>query len=239
MLEGPGEPAPVLPPLDLEDAGLRVGKDPDPVPAPFAGAVGAPTSFRACHHSIPLGDGPHDLRDGKVAERRRLRQSWPGDALAFRGEVRTRTNRFRGEARSRRAGQPLTRFLESAPRLRGFGGARCVFDSQKPLAGGYPPDPARHPRAMSTGQEMSRFGGLPRKGCRAPGQDHRSDCAHGPPGHRQPLGHRERGYTRFRSSIIHREDAEFLCRKSETGGSEGARPPASLRRGRMECGPKE
>ena len=26
------------------------GKDPDSVPGPFAGAVAAPTSFRACHH---------------------------------------------------------------------------------------------------------------------------------------------------------------------------------------------
>ena len=30
------------------------GKDADPVPAPFADAVAAPASFRACHHSIPL-----------------------------------------------------------------------------------------------------------------------------------------------------------------------------------------
>ena len=48
---------------------------------------------------------------------------------------------------------------------------------------------------MSTGTEMSRFGGLPRRGRGAPGQDHLSDCAHGPPGHRQPLGHRGRAYT--------------------------------------------
>ena len=47
------QPAPVLPPLDLEQAGFRIGKHPDPVPAPFSGAVGAPTSFRACHRSIP------------------------------------------------------------------------------------------------------------------------------------------------------------------------------------------
>ena len=54
VLERPGEPAPVLSPLYLEEAGLRVGEYPHPVPAPLAGAVGAPTSFRACHHSIPL-----------------------------------------------------------------------------------------------------------------------------------------------------------------------------------------
>ena len=65
--ERPGKPAPVLAPLNLEVAGLRVREDPDPVPAPFAGAVRAPTSFRACHHSIPLGDGPHDLRERKLA----------------------------------------------------------------------------------------------------------------------------------------------------------------------------
>ncbi len=31
-----------------------IGKDPYPVPAPFAGGVAAPDRFRACHHSIPL-----------------------------------------------------------------------------------------------------------------------------------------------------------------------------------------
>ena len=62
-----GEPSAVLSPLYLEEAGLRVGKDPHPVPAPFAGAVAAPTSFRACHHSIPLVDGLHDLRERKFA----------------------------------------------------------------------------------------------------------------------------------------------------------------------------
>ena len=41
-------------PVDLVSASLRIWEHPDPVPAPFAGAVAAPTSFRACHHSIPL-----------------------------------------------------------------------------------------------------------------------------------------------------------------------------------------
>ena len=54
VLQRPAEPAPVLAPLDLEQAGLGIGKDPYPVPAPFAGAVAAPDRFRACHHSIPL-----------------------------------------------------------------------------------------------------------------------------------------------------------------------------------------
>ena len=67
VLQRPGEPSAVLSPLDLEHAGLRVGKDPDPVPAPLAGAVRAPASFRACHHSIPFDDGLHDLRERKVA----------------------------------------------------------------------------------------------------------------------------------------------------------------------------
>ncbi len=49
----PGEPAPVLSPLDLEQASLRVREDPDPVPAPLAGAVAPAASFRACHRSIP------------------------------------------------------------------------------------------------------------------------------------------------------------------------------------------
>ena len=45
----PAPPAPVLSPLDLEDAGLRVREHRHPVPASFAGAVGAPATFRACH----------------------------------------------------------------------------------------------------------------------------------------------------------------------------------------------
>ena len=48
------EPAPAIAPLDLVQAGLGIGEHPHPVAAPFAGAVGAPTSFRACHHSIPF-----------------------------------------------------------------------------------------------------------------------------------------------------------------------------------------
>ena len=53
VLQRSREPAPVLAPLYLVDAGFRIREDPDPVPAPFASAVAAPTSFRACHHSIP------------------------------------------------------------------------------------------------------------------------------------------------------------------------------------------
>jgi len=54
VLQRPREPAPILAPLDLVSAGLRIRKHPDPVPAPFAGAVAPAASFRACHHSIPL-----------------------------------------------------------------------------------------------------------------------------------------------------------------------------------------
>ena len=54
LLQGPGEPAPVLSPLDLVEAGLGIGEHPHPVPAPLAGAVAAPVPLRACHHSIPL-----------------------------------------------------------------------------------------------------------------------------------------------------------------------------------------
>ena len=69
VLEGAGEPAPVLSPLNLEHAGLRVGEDPDPVPAPLAGAVAPAASSRASHRSIPLSiDGLHDLRERNVAE---------------------------------------------------------------------------------------------------------------------------------------------------------------------------
>ena len=39
VFERPGEPSAVLSPLYLEEAGLRVGKNPDPVPAPLASAV--------------------------------------------------------------------------------------------------------------------------------------------------------------------------------------------------------
>ena len=81
-------------PVDLEDAGLRVRKDPDPVAAPFSGAVGAPTSFRACHHSIPLGDGPHDLREGSIAERRRLRQKEVSQARGILPEIGSETSRW-------------------------------------------------------------------------------------------------------------------------------------------------
>ena len=94
VLERPGEPAPVLSPLDLEDAGLRVGEDPDPVPAPFAGAVAPAASSRACHRSIPLSiDGLHDLRNGRSrrdgfsASRRGVRSCWESRRLTSRLSV--------------------------------------------------------------------------------------------------------------------------------------------------------
>ena len=65
-------------PVDLEQACLGIGKDPDPVPAPFAGAVAAPASFRACHHSIPLSMMDCTICTlGSSRNRGILRQSWP------------------------------------------------------------------------------------------------------------------------------------------------------------------
>ncbi len=54
VLQGPGEPASVLSPLNLVETGLGIGEHPHPVPAPLAGAVAAPVPLRACHHSIPF-----------------------------------------------------------------------------------------------------------------------------------------------------------------------------------------
>ena len=62
-------------------------KDPDPVAASFIGAITAPTSDRACHHSIRLVIRLHDLTrfklhagtasppDGRLTTRRALRRS--------------------------------------------------------------------------------------------------------------------------------------------------------------------
>ena len=76
VLQGPAQPAPVLPPLDLEQAGFRIGKDPDPVPAPFSGAVRAP-DFVSCVPSFDSSrfDGLHDPPARKLAGRRLVRQS--------------------------------------------------------------------------------------------------------------------------------------------------------------------
>ena len=56
-----------------------------------------------------------------------------------------------------RAGQPLTRFREAAPRLRGFGGVRCVFVLQEPLAGGHPPEYDGYER-VAGGDRRHRMG---------------------------------------------------------------------------------
>ena len=45
VTQRPGEPATVLAPLHLEQAGLRVWKHPGPVPAPLAGAVAPAATF--------------------------------------------------------------------------------------------------------------------------------------------------------------------------------------------------
>ena len=91
------------------------------------------------------------------------------------------------------------------------------FRCTETLAGGCPRTPKRHFRAPCQ----------PARRC--------PDCAHGPPGHRQPLGHRERAYNRFLGSIIHREGVEFLYRKSETGGTPTL-PGVEFVRYRRSCG---
>ena len=79
VFEGPSEPAPVLPPLDLVEARFRIREHPDPVAAPFSGAVSAPTTFRACHHFIP-----HRMMDCTICvlERSRGPGSSASDASA-------------------------------------------------------------------------------------------------------------------------------------------------------------
>ena len=49
------------------------------------------------------------------------------------------------------------------------------------------------------------------------------------------VGHRGRAHTRFLGSIIHREDVEFLCRRSETGGTPTP-PGVEFVRYRRFCG---
>ncbi len=156
MSKRPGEPSPVLSPLYLVEAGFPVGEHPDPVPAPFTGAVGAPTSFRACHHSIPLGDGPHDLRERKVAERKLLRQSCPDRCVTFPGEVRicaTRPRRGRdhdwlGGCGRRRGGERPLGGSRLCPAFAGFPWSQMCFCFTKTSGRGYPPDPRNDvPRA--------------------------------------------------------------------------------------------
>ena len=63
MLEGPGEPAPVLAPLHLVQAGLGIGEDPHPVPAPFAGAVGADTLIGPAPEDAPESPFTSDVQE--------------------------------------------------------------------------------------------------------------------------------------------------------------------------------
>ena len=77
MSERPREPSPVLAPLDLEVAGLRVRKDPHPVPAPLAGAVAPAASSRACHRSIPL-----DSMDCTICAFETSRRAGPSSRVA-------------------------------------------------------------------------------------------------------------------------------------------------------------
>ncbi len=158
----PGEPSPVLAPLHLVQAGFPVGEHPHPVPAPFTGAVGAPTSFRACHHSIPLGDGPHDLRERKVAERRLLRQSCPDRCVTFPGEGRIRATRPRrgrdhewlGGCGRRRGGErPIAaRWVETLPRVCGVSVEPDVFLFYKNLWPGASPEPPQRHSARHQGR---------------------------------------------------------------------------------------
>ena len=91
------EPAPVLAPLDLEQAGLGIGKDPYPVPAPFAGAVGLRRiGFVRAIIRFLLDDGLHDLRawklraekasspDGRFRVRRAFRRSARSEPMTHR-----------------------------------------------------------------------------------------------------------------------------------------------------------
>ena len=87
VFQRPGQPSAVLSPLDLEQAGFRIREHPHLVPAPFAGAVAPAASSRACHHSIPFDDGLHDLRNGKLAERSRLRQMLGSGSGSGRGTL--------------------------------------------------------------------------------------------------------------------------------------------------------
>ena len=59
--QGPGDPATFLTALALNDAGSRIRKDPNPIPASFAGAFATPASSRACYHQLLARyDGLHD-----------------------------------------------------------------------------------------------------------------------------------------------------------------------------------
>ena len=129
----------------------------------------------------------------------------------------------------------LTRSALLVPAFAGLRRSQMCFRFTKTSGRGVPPDPR-----TTSARHVNRHGDVPvrrraRKGRGAPGQDRRSDCARGPSGHRRPLGHRGRAHTRFRGSIIHREDVEFLCRRSETGGTPTP-PGVEFVRYRRFCG---
>ena len=129
----------------------------------------------------------------------------------------------------------------------GLRGARCVFALQKPLAGGHPRTPARHSRATRGPPDMV----CPRKRVRsrdgmAAARDHRVPPLRGDA--EQPGGQLvgERVLRRPEAALdtlpgprLRGPSAGCSSRRRGGGdrrGSEGARPPASLRRGRTECG---
>ena len=321
VCQRPGEPAPVLAPLHLEDAGLRVGKDPDPVPAPFAGAVGAPTSFRACHRSIPLsmdcticasenlapgGRVVQSWRPGRLSRGRATgafvspvcggarcafvsQKLWPGECPRTPETTFARHVHRRGApeqdhlmARAAHAGTASLSAVASAPPPRFLGSTirreDVEFLGRKPETGGTPTPP---------GVEFVRYRGshglgfrqtapqTPRMAVRAvfrarqgnggsmtwmAATQSAKDPTHGrilkptPVTAKLPAGGPSRDHV---GRVVGHDGATLgrgpgdgvrgleplAARRSrggpETPGSEGAQPPASLRRGRTECGPTE
>ena len=78
----PGEPATVLSPLHLVEAGLRIRKHPDPVPAPLAGAV-ASADFVSCVPSFDSSSKTDCTICAQETSRRpAISASWPTSVRA-------------------------------------------------------------------------------------------------------------------------------------------------------------
>ena len=119
----------------------------------FSGAVGAPTSFRACHRSIPPIDGLHDLRERNFAWPGVFRQSRPGRCV---GLPRGRDHGLPGSRR----GCPGVGRLVAARWLAFFLRVSVepdVFSCYENLwPGGTPGPPNDIPRATSRPSDMVR-----------------------------------------------------------------------------------
>ena len=137
-------------PVDLEQAGLGIGKDPYPVPAPFAGAVGAPDRFRACHHSIPLSMMNCTICALETSRGRGFSASrGPGWCLCLRWQVRAGDllirrgrpcwgKRSGSQAPSHRRGHWQAWRCERLPETdleHGFGRVRCRTAGAHPTSG--------------------------------------------------------------------------------------------------------